>query len=269
MVVYKKIPALLAATVLPPPPAPFTDTLPPRTDPLSQKLLRDMSDEEMDLVIRNAANKVNEFWASVFLAHGRPYAPAPVVIFSSTKKSKDYGSEFLMQKRIVRIDRTQLKKYLWSTSASPTINLTVAHEIGHYVAIITGLEKKAFKDAVTISSLPYRREKKFRQYNLLVYFEQQADFFAGVAMKRAGLLHSGDPEEAYYVAASLGDDVGYLRFTGTSVKKDFDFSHGRGAERAALLYEGMQTGDVEKALEYLGPKPDWSALAPKKKQKRK
>ena len=120
----------------------------------------------------------------------------------------------------------------------------VAHELGHHVQSLLGIEARM-------------REQQARnpsQRNALsVGLELQADCFAGVwahatAQKgRAAAgrveLESGDLEEGLRAAASIGDDRIQRMSTGRVFPEKF--THGTSEQRVAALRRGFESGDPQ------------------------
>src|SRR5450432_4857145 len=113
----------------------------------------------------------------------------------------------------------------------------LAHEIGHHVQKIIGVETK---------------EQQMVQQNpravneLSVKMELQADCFAGIWAKSTDqrhLLEAGDVESALGAAAAVGDDRLQKMATG-HVSPD-SFTHGTSAQRMQWFQAGMNQGTIE------------------------
>lgn len=77
----------------------------------------------------------------------------------------------------------------------------IAHEVGHHVQKLLGIEPKVRQLQQNASQAEVNR--------LSVKMELQADCFAGVwghSMQQQGVLESGDLEEALNAAQAIGDD---------------------------------------------------------------
>ena len=77
----------------------------------------------------------------------------------------------------------------------------IAHEVGHHVQKLLGIEPKVRQLQQNASQAEVNR--------LSVKMELQADCFAGVwghSMQQQGVLESGDLEEALNAAEAIGDD---------------------------------------------------------------
>lgn len=114
----------------------------------------------------------------------------------------------------------------------------IAHEVGHHIQNITGIEKK-------MRQMQQRDPQNANQY--LVRLELQADCLAGVwanlSQNEKRWLEAGDVEEGLQAAASIGDDT-LQRNAGRRVNVE-SFTHGSSAQRVEWLRRGMATGDFD------------------------
>jgi hypothetical protein len=114
----------------------------------------------------------------------------------------------------------------------------LAHEIGHHVQTVTGIEAQVRQRQ---SSRPSEKNE------LSVRMELQADCFAGVWGYHANRtpggidLDDGDVEEALGAAAAIGDDRIQRRTTGTVNPESF--THGSAEQRVSWFRRGFQSGD--------------------------
>jgi uncharacterized protein len=109
----------------------------------------------------------------------------------------------------------------------------LAHEIGHHVQNILGIERQA--------------EQGSRQgaNSSSVRLELQADCFAGVwahSTQQRGLLEQGDIESALGAAAAVGDDRLQKMSTG-HISPD-SFTHGTSQERQKWFTAGFNSGNI-------------------------
>lgn len=109
----------------------------------------------------------------------------------------------------------------------------LAHEIGHHVQNILGIERQA--------------EQGSRQGadSSSVRLELQADCFAGVwahSTQQRNLLEQGDIQSALGAAAAVGDDRLQKMSTG-HVSPD-SFTHGTSAERQKWFTAGFNSGNI-------------------------
>ena len=115
----------------------------------------------------------------------------------------------------------------------------IAHEFGHHVQDLLGLDAGARADRATGAG------------SASVALELQADCFAGVwghaASQRGRFqaggveLEPGDAEEALRAAAAIGDDRLQKMATGRVMPDRF--THGSSAQRVEWFRRGMETGD--------------------------
>jgi predicted metalloprotease len=109
----------------------------------------------------------------------------------------------------------------------------LAHEIGHHVQNILGIEQKAQQGAMRGAN------------SSSVKLELQADCFAGIwahSTQQRGLLEQGDVQSALGAAAAVGDDRLQKMQTGR-VSPD-SFTHGTSQERMAWFNKGFSTGSI-------------------------
>jgi predicted metalloprotease len=115
----------------------------------------------------------------------------------------------------------------------------VAHELGHHVQNLLGLNARASQD------------RRAGSESASVVLELQADCFAGVwghAASRGGQLQAGhvqlevgDADEALRAAAAIGDDRLQRMATGRVMPDRF--THGTSAQRVDAFSRGMESGD--------------------------
>lgn len=112
----------------------------------------------------------------------------------------------------------------------------LAHEIGHHVQKITGLEEQVRRA---------RQRQPSAANRLSVAMELQADCYAGVwghSTARREILESGDVEEGLNAAAAIGDDR-IQRMSGRYVNPDA-FTHGSSQQRVEWFRRGLEAGDA-------------------------
>ena len=112
----------------------------------------------------------------------------------------------------------------------------LAHEIGHHVQKISGIEPRVH--AAMENDPSHARE-------LSVRLELQADCFAGVwghTTEQRNILENGDVEEGLNAAASVGDDR-LQRMSGKRVNPD-SFTHGSAQQRAQWFRRGFDSGRI-------------------------
>jgi predicted metalloprotease len=111
----------------------------------------------------------------------------------------------------------------------------LAHEIGHHVQKLTGIEPKV-RDA--------QRANPGAANELSVRLELQADCLAGVwghSTAQRQLLEEGDVEEGLTAAAAVGDD--HIQRKSTGRVQPEAFTHGSSRDRMAWFRRGLESGD--------------------------
>jgi hypothetical protein len=113
----------------------------------------------------------------------------------------------------------------------------LAHEIGHHVQNVLGVEGKVRRAM---------QQNPSAQNALSVRLELQADCLAGVwghSTDQRNLLEQGEVNEALNAAAAIGDDR-LQKMSGRAVSPD-SFTHGTSEQRAHWFNEGFKTGSIE------------------------
>ena len=113
----------------------------------------------------------------------------------------------------------------------------LAHEIGHHVQKITGVEQEVRR---------LQRARPRMANDLSVLMELQADCLAamwGYSTARRDILEAGDMEEGLNAAAAIGDDR-IQRMSGQFVNPDA-FTHGSSRQRTKWFRRGLETGDLD------------------------
>ncbi|AIN64119.1 neutral zinc metallopeptidase [Providencia stuartii] len=113
----------------------------------------------------------------------------------------------------------------------------VAHEIGHHVQHLLGIERQVRKLQQGVSTKEANK--------LSVKLELQADCFAGVwghNMDKEGILDDGDLQSALNVAQAIGDDRLQQQSQGRVIPDSF--THGTSQQRYFWFKKGFETGDI-------------------------
>jgi hypothetical protein len=244
-----------AIRVIPSSPPVFRHRLPPRSE-FDGKHLSLLSESEFDSVVRNSEKALNVFWAKVFKSHKAVFIPPVVNIISGDGTGSSYGDN------IITMDRNQRRDIVWPYATRATIEATIAHEYGHYVAEVLRIITPTLR---VVRSGPLSNTMKYR-YEREVYDEIQADYLGGATLRLSGLLREGDPEEIYYVSAGDGADFSYLRGLNRLPDSSVAFEHPLGIDRAILFWQGMTEGNIDKALGILGMRPQWPIKKNNKKR---
>jgi len=112
----------------------------------------------------------------------------------------------------------------------------IAHEIGHHVQKLLGIEGKVQR---------MRQSDPAEANPLSVRLELQADCFAGVWAKsteQRKIIDQNDIEEGLRAAASVGDDR--LQRMATGHVSPEKFTHGSSRQRAEWFQNGLNSGQI-------------------------
>lgn len=112
----------------------------------------------------------------------------------------------------------------------------IAHEVGHHVQHLMGIDTKVRQQQQGASEAEANR--------LSVKMELQADCLAGVwgkAMEKQNVLEIGDLQEALNAAQAIGDDRLQQQRQGRVVPDSF--THGTSAQRYTWFKRGFDSGD--------------------------
>ena len=112
----------------------------------------------------------------------------------------------------------------------------LAHEIGHHVQKLTGVENKVRQ---------LQNSNPGAANPLSVAMELQADCLAGVwahSTEQRGLLEPGDAESALHAAAAVGDDH-IQQMTRGRVQPE-TFTHGTSQQRVDWFDKGLNSGSI-------------------------
>jgi uncharacterized protein len=112
----------------------------------------------------------------------------------------------------------------------------IAHEIGHHVQKLLGIETKVRR---------LQQRNPYEVNPLSVRLELQADCFAGVwanSTEQRGLVRRQDINAAMRAAAAVGDDR--LQRMGQGYVNPETFTHGSSAQRVHWFLEGLESGRI-------------------------
>jgi uncharacterized protein len=112
----------------------------------------------------------------------------------------------------------------------------LAHEIGHHVQKLLGIEGKVRR---------IQERDPSEQNPLSVRLELQADCFAGVwgnSTEQRNIVDQGDIAAGLKAAAAVGDDR--LQRMATGHVSPESFTHGSSAQRMHWFQQGLNSGQV-------------------------
>ncbi|MBI2030140.1 peptidoglycan-binding protein, partial [Candidatus Kaiserbacteria bacterium] len=216
-------------------PIEYSSELSAQTDPVMLKSMKDLTPEERERVIVDAygkiANTIKQLYADRNFTYIAPQLQLQDQLptgFAGVDENEKY---FFFNIRDFVYENVRRDAYF-----VPSIQMIVAHELAH--------------DVIKTLRLGDQFPKNEPSYLYQRRIEQLADRLAGFFMAKAGLLHAGDPERLVYETYAAGDDVQNLIHTRAyPLELGASDEHGRGAERAQAVDEGMMFGVSDQSLD--------------------
>ena len=207
----------------------------PLNDPSEQREVQFVS-----FVLDDAQNT----WKQVLPKYGAQYRDAKLVLFrdvvqSGCGRAQSATGPFYCpadQKVYIDLGFYDELKNRFGADGDFAQAYVLAHEIGHHVQNLLGVDSKVRE---------MQRARPDLANQLSTRLELQADCFAGVwghSTDQRNILEAGDVDKAMNAAAAIGDDR-LQRMAGRSVNPD-SFTHGSSADRTKWFQKGFQTGDV-------------------------
>lgn len=190
--------------------------------------------------------ETEDVWTQLFLEDGLTYKYPKLVIYTGSVQSACGFSSAATgpfycpgdYKLYIDLSFYDELKTKFKAPGDFAMAYVVAHEVGHHVQTLLGINEK-------VNSLRSRlSEKEFNKY--LVRLELQADYLAGVwahYANRANLLEEGDIDEALNAASAVGDDRIQKSMQGYVVPESF--THGTSEQRKRWFYKGFNAGNLE------------------------
>lgn len=212
----------------------------------SQPQRQEMSQPAKDPLARFTSvmlASTEDAWGEIFQQSGSRYqAPKLVLYRGATRTGCGQGQSvmgpfYCPADRTVYIDLSFYQEMRDKLGADGDFaqGYVVAHEVGHHVQNLLGIERKMREQQQGLS--------RAEQNKLSVKLELQADCFAGVwghYMQREQVLEHGDLEEALNAAQAIGDDR--LQQQSQSRVIPDSFTHGSSAQRYAWFKRGFDSG---------------------------
>jgi predicted metalloprotease len=204
---------------------------------------QDQAEEPKVQFVSFVLDDTQKTWEKIFAAQGKTYTHARLVLFRNGIQSacgsadSAVGPFYCPGDQKVYMDLgfyDELKRRFGATGDFAQAYV-LAHEIGHHVQDLLGLERQV-RHAQQLN--PGERNP------LSVKVELQADCYAGVwghSTNERKILESGDLEEALRAAAAIGDDNIQKMSRGYVVPESF--THGSSAQRSMWFRRGFDSGD--------------------------
>jgi predicted metalloprotease len=206
---------------------------------------RDAAERPLVAFVSFALDDTQKTWTQLLPEQtGKPYRHAKLVLFRDSTQSGCGGARsatgpfYCPEDERVYIDLAffdELNRRFGAPGQFAQAYV-VAHELGHHVQKLLGIEGKVHQ----------MQENNSRDANpLSVKLELQADCFAGVwahSTQQRGLLERGDVESALGAASAVGDDRLQKRSTGHVSPESF--THGTSQQRMHWFTTGLNSGTV-------------------------
>jgi len=188
---------------------------------------------------------VQKTWAGIFAKQGKTYRHAKLVIYRGATQAgcggvarAATGPFYCPEDEKVYIDLNfwdELRHFGGST-ADFAQSYVIAHELGHHIQKLTGIEAKVQRLEQPMS--PTQRN------HVSVDVELQADCYGGVwahSAKQRGIVDPGDVDAALSAVAAVGDDH-LQKMSGRAVSPE-SWTHGSSAMRQTWFKKGFASGD--------------------------
>lgn len=205
---------------------------------------RDQKEEPLVQFVSFVTDDTQKTWAQILSQQGVEYRHAKVVLFRDRINSdcglarSASGPFYCPMNEKVYIDLSfydELKRRFGAPGEFAQAYV-LAHELGHHVQKLTGVEQKVHA----------AQEQNPRAANQLSErLELQADCFAGIwghSTDQRKLLDPGEVREGLNAAAAVGDDR-LQRMAGQTVNPD-TFTHGSSQQRMDWFQKGFSSGDM-------------------------
>ena len=191
-------------------------------------------------------------WGQIFAAHGRQYRHAKLVLYRDVTYSgcgtaqASTGPFYCPEDEKVYIDLSfwrELKQFGGDTGDFAQAYV-VAHELGHHIQKLLGIEQKMHRLA---------QQDEGEQNPLSVDLELQADCFAGVwghSTEQRNIVHEEDIAGALKAAAAVGDD--HLQRMSGRAESPETWTHGSSAQRQEWFKRGLDGGEVNGCTTFNG-----------------
>jgi predicted metalloprotease len=206
--------------------------------------LLDQQEQPLKDFVVFVLNDTQNTWSQVLPAQGVPYRHAKLVLYRDAYPSacgaaqSATGPFYCPEDEKVYIDLgfyDELKQRFGAPGEFAEAYV-LAHEIGHHVQKLLGIEGKVRQ----------AQEQNPQAANRLsVALELQADCFAGVwghSTQQRNLLDPGDVDAGLKAAAAVGDDRLQRMSRGTVNPETF--THGSSAQRTQWFQRGFQEGTI-------------------------
>jgi uncharacterized protein len=206
---------------------------------------RDQSEQPEVQFVSFVLDDAQKTWTQILSQEGVNYRHAKLVLFRDSivsgcgQAQAATGPFYCPEDEKVYIDLSffdQLKEQFGAPGEFAQAYV-IAHELGHHVQKLTGIEQK-------VRAAQQQNPRAVNQ--LSEKLELQADCFAGVwghSTEERKLLDPGEAREGLNAAAAVGDDR-LQKMAGRAVNPD-SFTHGSSQQRMEWFQKGFTTGDMK------------------------
>ncbi|WP_288476792.1 neutral zinc metallopeptidase [uncultured Pantoea sp.] len=214
--------------------------------PTSQQQTRNVSanDEEAAKFTKVILATTEDTWDKLFQQMNRQYVAPKLVMYRGATRTgcgtgqSVMGPFYCPADQTVYIDLSFYDEMKTKLGAGGDFaqGYVIAHEVGHHVQKLLGIEPKVREMQQGAS------QKQVNQ--LSVKMELQADCFAGVwghYMQQQNILEAGDLQEALNAAEAIGDDRLQQKGQGRVVPDSF--THGTSEQRYTWFKRGFDGGN--------------------------
>ena len=217
-------------------------------EPVSQQQTTQRSispqDEEAAKFTKVILADTEDTWGVIFKDMGRQYPQPKLVMYRGATRTACGTGQSVMGPFYCPADSTvyidlsfydEMRNKL-GAGGDFAQGYVIAHEVGHHVQKLLGIESKVRQLQQNASQAEANR--------LSVKMELQADCFAGVwgyNMQKQDYMETGDLQEALNAAEAIGDDRLQQQSQGRVVPDSF--THGTSQQRYTWFKRGFDSGD--------------------------
>ncbi|MBS0970544.1 hypothetical protein CYR40_06200 [Chimaeribacter arupi] len=213
---------------------------------ISQTQTISPQDDEMAKFTSVILASTEDTWNTIFQQEGKQYREPKLVMYRGMTRTGCGTGQSVMGPFYCPADSTvyvdlsfyqELKDKL-GADGDFAQGYVVAHEVGHHVQNLLGIERKVREMQQGASETQVN--------HLSVRLELQADCFAGVwghAMQEQQVLEAGDLQEALNAAQAIGDDRLQQQSQGRVVPDSF--THGTSEQRYTWFKRGFDSGNYK------------------------
>ncbi|HEY4468763.1 MAG TPA: neutral zinc metallopeptidase [Klebsiella sp.] len=201
-------------------------------------------DEEAAKFTKVVLADTEDIWGTIFKERGRQYPQPKLVMYRGATRTACGTGQSVMGPFYCPADSTvyidlsfydEMKTRL-GAGGDFAQGYVIAHEVGHHIQKLLGIEAKVRQLQQNASQAEANR--------LSVKMELQADCFAGVwgyNMQKQDVMETGDLQEALNAAEAIGDDRLQQQSQGRVVPDSF--THGTSQQRYTWFKRGFDSGD--------------------------